>query len=1651
MSSFGDKIKRYVDSRKEKRIYRFTAAALSFIVAFSVTSSLVLPAMSATETAKIEDAINQDQYIMLADADPSGVPEWVKKFDKDTNGIDLSNNVTGKFSDTSVSADGNTITGQFSMEYDVPEVNDSNRITKDRPFLYYTISDNVKIPEGGYSGNVIDKGNSVGRYFVDENGLVIIEIYEQFIDEYASGYTGTLGFKAEVTRKEDETGTKTEVQVGNQTIEVEGFTEKKLGVEKTGSVVDDKTGTIEWTITVDNPKGDSLNGHTITDTMFGADTVVTTDPPNAGTYNPETKTFTFGNVNDKQVTLKYQTKLTDEQLIAPGKDGLECNWDKTEWHAKVKNSMSYNKNDGSETLTDSDEVKYKLAYSLQKSGKANYNTGKIDWTVTVKNVTGRNVDGLKIQDAAFAKFLNQADELKFDPSDVTGTLSGDTLTLSSESGYAGDVNITYSTDAVEGSNTNSVSIPDGPWTDEKSVEYHNQTFTKDGHCWDGATEVTWTLTIDNIGNADSINGKSVIDEMLKNMVGDLTITGYKKVDYSGYINDEKIEDYFNNIHYNFDKENGTITFKDISDDDNLDKIVIEFKTSKDDAVYDESTGKYSVSNHAEFGEGKSSDKTVEWDAKNSVTKTHGEKTEIKDTDGTVKQWTIPWTIVIEQEAGKFKGLTMDDIVLSNDGEDGLLHYITEEQLKDLKIVDQNGAPLPADCYTVEKTLSDDGKTTQFHIKFTDNSHLDSVTKVTINYNTTADIENVQKGTLVAFNNKVTFNGKESKPNDPPKYENVDEGKAPYVKYDATFDINGQESGVTTKSVNDLKVVQVNGKDYYKFDYTIVVNGDDSKYSSAYTIEDIFPEGFELYTKEKGNTGEVVKWSCNNYTGDIFGWGTHSTNSHLSEDGKKLVIYEPQYISVKSTFEFSLIVSKEYFDQRLANGLKELVNTVKDSEDKYKPTTQTQKFEESTLTKNRINEKNEYGEDNYGAGYIEYEVKINPNGDKLSSADTLVLEDIIKANKDDKGNIITDQSVVNAYLDNITVYRINEDGTETPLENDQYSYVLDNNPEVESKNGVVSDKKHLQQYGYNSDNWGYTVTGLEPGSKVKIVFDGKYEGWGIVYDGIGSQNKKFSTFDNIGTKYDEKGNTVWETTALNSDSITIAGSESISSIKSVTCDGRPYVAKLSITVPDEMPIKIVYKYLVRRPEISEDKKDDKMTMVNTVNVNTSMITESSSNESEMYLRKESDATISATDGYIVLEKVDVGNYSKKLNATFNLYKWDETTKTWLVATKFSKDTVGSVNVNTVVSADWEDEATGVAAKLELRADEVYNFKPERGVMYKLVEVDPPEGYVKLEEPRYFVYGKYSGGIPPDVKDYTIVNYASKVYIQNYRYIQVGVHKTWLDEDVDHTSDSVTVELYRSHTKVTDGFPGKLEYVEGSRVELNQENNWTWKWDGLESQQLPNGTDEGQPWYYYVKEVSYTIGSETYTVGEKDAKYVPYYGNSGLNDNGTVEVTNTAGLTVRKIWRDYDGKEGQPKNPEIIFKIYRSKTQLTTGQLPPGAELVGDAQGYVLNAGNNWKMTFNDIIKPYDDAGQPYYYYVVETSELADNKVSYAGNGFGSVGLITITNKSTKIVIGHMPETGSFGTMWFYTAGGILTVGSLGALRILRRRRSEQSCN
>ena len=49
MNRLGEKIKDYINDRKSKRIYRIAAVLLSFVVVVSISTSLILPAISATE------------------------------------------------------------------------------------------------------------------------------------------------------------------------------------------------------------------------------------------------------------------------------------------------------------------------------------------------------------------------------------------------------------------------------------------------------------------------------------------------------------------------------------------------------------------------------------------------------------------------------------------------------------------------------------------------------------------------------------------------------------------------------------------------------------------------------------------------------------------------------------------------------------------------------------------------------------------------------------------------------------------------------------------------------------------------------------------------------------------------------------------------------------------------------------------------------------------------------------------------------------------------------------------------------------------------------------------------------------------------------------------------------------------------------------------------------------------------------------------------------------------------------------------------------------------------------------------------------------------------------------------------------------------
>lgn len=1590
MNRLGEKIKDYINDRKSKRIYRIAAVLLSFVVVVSISTSLILPAISATE---FPDSIPMNAASNSDYTDFSNFDSEYK-----SNATDLNDSIKTLTFEKS-SSDGNTVTGKFSMTYDVRE---ENVLSSDRPYLYVQLPDNVEIPSD-LVGSIVDGSNITGSFIIEKStGLVKIKIKEEFFEAYKNGFSGTLNFNASVTRIDTEHGSSSNVQIGNQFVVVEGFTPKAISMTKSGKNNGD--GTISWTVTVDNPKSDNLGSFTLSDTMFdsGSAENVTVEPSSAGSYDSTEKKFTFTDgATDKTVTITYTTKLSDEETWTP-----KLEWGEDDrWTGKIVNKASLNKGDGTDPIDKEVSVNYDIGYNLKKDGEADYANNEIDWKLTITNKYNRPMNDFKIKDTMLSEYFTDISKITFSPDSVTGNLSGDTITLNTGD-YTGDIVITYSTPAEKGVTYKNQAELDNPKDQpigekpSKEVSFTPSSISK-SHWEDRDNKlIQWTIAIyNNSGNPETLNDYYVIDEMFKEAVGDI-----------------KVENEWNAIdsrYYTIDKENGKITFNNFTEDCGINYIKIVYSTNPFNGASNDTNTEFTNKNTVDLYNGNGDKDTSDtdtdvWVSTNNLEKKHGEAT-LDEENGLM---TIPWTITIEQEAGKFKGLTLNDIALANDSQNVDLHYISPEQLKALTITDAStNQKLSSDCYSVTDSSAN---LKSFDIEFSDSDALDDVTKIIINYETTAVISEVEKGQTVIFNNKVTFNGKEAK--DPLPYENVDTSQTPYHKYDGSISIEQQTTGTTSKSIGQFEKIKVDGVSYYKFDY--IINIDKGRYKEAYTLVDTLPEGFTLYGSINGNwggyIGEVSSSNANTYYNYDEANGTLKFFVNLTDCGSL------------EQLKYSLKVNAEEFDKLLSKGGVSVVNKLRDESGKYDEVTQTQKFEEAVLTKGLSNEKQ-------AAGYIQYEVKINPDGDDLSRDDKLILTDIIKAHTFEDGVPCNDPGGINIYLDSIKIYHIGggPNGEDVELDSSMYQYVLDNNPvaSAEEKAGIVGE--------WNAEHTEVAITDYLSTSHCEIVLSGTpNSGCGCW---IVNGSYEWITFDS-------NGRYVFKTDLKNySGDFKFGTTDSSINIESVTFKGEevhPYAAKLTMTVPDETPLKIVYKYLGRRPEGSSD--DDTVGVVNSVSVNTAMNIEQSTVDSEFVLTSSQEGTIKGKE-YFNIKKIDVGNYSVRLDAAFNLYKWDGSS--WLPAKVISKefDENNNKETDTSIVKEW-GSSDDTPADLNVSKDELYKMHLDNDSVYKIVEKTPPSGYVKLEKPRYFTVGVLPNevSIPDEAKNYTIVSNGGNLNIQNYKYISVKANKIWADGNDKHMNDSVTVQLYKSTTNMTEGFPADIVPVENSQVTLGAANNWSCTWNDL-----PNGTDSGLPVYYYVKEVSYTLNGKSYEIGsDSDGEYRPYYVGNSLNASDTVTITNTAGLTVEKVWRTYDNKDGTPLVDFIEFQVYRSITKQLDGTLPSDAEL-WKTEKFRLDVANNWNMSFKEGVEPTDINGNKYYYYVVETTHLDDNKVSYIGNGSGSTGLITITNKSTKIVIGHMPETGSIGTVWFFVAGAVLAIGALAALRILRGHLSDQS--
>ena len=230
----------------------------------------------------------------------------------------------------------------------------------------------------------------------------------------------------------------------------------------------------------------------------------------------------------------------------------------------------------------------------------------------------------------------------------------------------------------------------------------------------------------------------------------------------------------------------------------------------------------------------------------------------------------------------------------------------------------------------------------------------------------------------------------------------------------------------------------------------------------------------------------------------------------------------------------------------------------------------------------------------------------------------------------------------------------------------------------------------------------------------------------------------------------------------------------------------------------------------------------------------------------------------------------------------------------------------------------------------------------------------------------------------------------------------VKKTW--NNCTAPGD-IFFDLYRSHTQTTDGS------IPADAVKISQ-NDWCGASASWQSSKNVDASENGNPWYYYAKEISVNAGGAN-AISNYD---VTYSGNgSTSSDTITITIINTPKGTSPppdekiniEVTKQWNMSESHPTY--IAYSLYRSKTYQSSG-LPNDRQSVYGNYQYIGN-NDSFHATHSNLDKYDSTDSQPWYYYVEETAveandgsqgKLNEYNATYTNNGLNNSGTITITN-------------------------------------------------
>lgn len=294
--------------------------------------------------------------------------------------------------------------------------------------------------------------------------------------------------------------------------------------------------------------------------------------------------------------------------------------------------------------------------------------------------------------------------------------------------------------------------------------------------------------------------------------------------------------------------------------------------------------------------------------------------------------------------------------------------------------------------------------------------------------------------------------------------------------------------------------------------------------------------------------------------------------------------------------------------------------------------------------------------------------------------------------------------------------------------------------------------------------------------------------------------------------------------------------------------------MTVTLPDELACVLEYTYQISYPSSTE------VTVKNHANL--------SGLEEKWVDTKVVNYDSSATVRFskFDLNKVDSNDYLVTLpGATFQLAKWNKTTKTFDEVRTLKTNASGQINFGLLDSTATAEITTESSAQLLCNT------------LYRIVETDAPTGYALSKSPIYLLWGafsstkqddafktatgetwvndsEYNQGIDSHKVTYLTRGDISAVYVPNTAN-SITVAKHWLDTDgktelaLDKVNSTytATVELWRKGYQ----YGGEKSDTKVESVTLDNSNNWSYSWNNLP---LTDPAGSSITYKYYVKETA-----------------------------------------------------------------------------------------------------------------------------------------------------------------------------------------------------